>query len=188
MVPYRLYSQKRNSTFSDILVRNPKIPKKVSIMERMDRRDIVIMAYLRQNARETLTKLSRMTQIPVSTIFDKLRNIEDYAVKKHTTLLDFDKLGYSVRATMFLVIKKERKNDAASFLLTHQNVNNLLRINNGYDFMVEVVFKNINDLELFRESLDEKFGIKNSQTYFIIEDIKREAFLSNPELVDLITS
>jgi Lrp/AsnC family leucine-responsive transcriptional regulator len=152
----------------------------------MDKRDMVILSYLRQNARETLTKMSRLTQIPVSTIFDKLRNIEDYVIKKHTTLLDFGKLGFSIRATLFISVKKEKKAETANFLLMHQNVNNLLKINNGYDFMIEVVFKSITELETFKEKIDEKFGIKTSETYFIIEDIKREAFMADPSIIDLV--
>lgn len=155
-------------------------------MERMDKRDMMILSYLRQNSRKTLTKLSRLTQIPVSTIFDKLKDIEGLVITKHTTLLDFNKLGFTVRANLFIEVKKDKKADLGNYLIKHQNVNNLHKINNGYDFLAEVVFKSINELEMFKDSLEDKFGVKNVDIYYIIEDIKREAFMADPSLVDLI--
>jgi len=57
-------------------------------------------------------------------------------------------------------------------------VNNIFKINNGYDFMVEGVFRFLQDFEDFSEDLEEKFSIKEKQMYYIIEDVKREACYS----------
>ncbi|HIJ01446.1 TPA: hypothetical protein HA363_02255, partial [Candidatus Woesearchaeota archaeon] len=60
------------------------------------KKDVLLMSFFRNNARENLTRISRITRIPVSTIFDKLRDYEKELVKKHTTLLDFRKLGFDI--------------------------------------------------------------------------------------------
>ena len=62
------------------------------------------------------------------------------------------------------------------YLMKHQNINSVYKINNGYDFLVECVFKHIKDLEDFMESLEERFRVDDKQVYYVIEDIKREDF------------
>ena len=52
--------------------------------------------------------------------------------------------------------------------------------------MFEAVFVNIKDLEAFLESLDKKFKIENKEVYYIVEDIKKEAFLSDSLLLDVV--
>ncbi len=46
----------------------------------MNQKDLKILAYLRQDARMPLTSMSKKTGIPVSTIFDRLRNNENNVI------------------------------------------------------------------------------------------------------------
>ncbi len=48
--------------------------------------DLSVLAKLRQNARERLTKMSRKTSIPVTTLYNKIKTLESSIVKKHTSL------------------------------------------------------------------------------------------------------
>ena len=34
--------------------------------------------------------------------------------------------------------------------------------------------------------MEEKFDIKSKEVYYVIDDIKREAFMSDPNVVDLL--
>lgn len=152
----------------------------------MKNKDLLLLANLRANARETLTRISRNTRIPISTIFDRLRQHEQNIIKKHTALIDFSKLGFSTRVTLTLKVGKEQRTELKEFLTKHYNVNSVYKINNGFDFLIEGIFRNIKDLEEFIENMDERFKIKSKQIYYIVEDIKREGFLSDPQLVDIV--
>ncbi|MEM4268393.1 MAG: Lrp/AsnC family transcriptional regulator [Candidatus Woesearchaeota archaeon] len=152
----------------------------------MKEKDILLLASLRKNARETLTKMSQQTHIPISTIFDKLKQFEKEVIKKHTTLVDFGKIGFSTRANITLKVDKSDKEDIRCFLEKHMNVNSVYKINNGYDYLVEAVFRNIKELEDFIDIIETKHKIKNKQVYYIIEDIKREEFLAEPGFIDLV--
>ena len=72
----------------------------------MKKTDLLIISSLRQNAREKLTNMSKKTRIPVSTLFDRIRMHEGKLIKKHTALIDFNKLGYNTRANIILKVKK----------------------------------------------------------------------------------
>ena len=50
---------------------------------------------------------------------------------------------------------KDRKDEMQNFLLRHTRVNTLFRINNGYDFFLEAIFRNMNELDEFTRQLDE---------------------------------
>jgi DNA-binding Lrp family transcriptional regulator len=150
------------------------------------KKDLIVMAYLRQNARIKLTTLSKLTKLPVSTIFDRIRMNEGSLIKKHVSLLDFAGLGFSTKANIMLRVAKQDKAGIREFLEKHQNVNSLLKINNGFDFFIEGIFRNINELEEFLERLDEKFSVKSKEVHYIIDDIRREAFMSDPNLVGIL--
>ena len=144
--------------------------------------DLVIISSLRQNARAKLTEMSRKTRIPVSTIFDRIKIHEGGLIKKHTALVDFGKLGYNTRANIILKVKREHRDDVREFLMNHPSVNSAFKINNGYDFSIEGIFENIREVEDFIELLEDKFSIKSKQVFYIIDELKKEAFLSNPTI------
>jgi len=150
------------------------------------KKDMQIISYLRNNARMSLTKMSRATQIPVSTIYDKVKLHEGGLIRKHTALLDFTKLGFNARVNILVKVDKNMRGELKDFLLKSQHVNSIYRINNGWDFMVEAVFKGINDVESFFETLEERHLILEKQYFYIMEEIEREVFLSKRELMEIV--
>ncbi len=153
----------------------------------MKNKDLLLLSSLRANARESLTNMSRKTRIPVSTIFDRLRQHEKNIIRKHTTIVDFARLGYGARVTITLKCDRKHRDAVQQFLEKHQNVNTVYKINNGYDFLAEVVFRNIREVEEFIESLEESHKIRGKQVYYIIEDVKREDFLANPNVLEILS-
>jgi len=111
---------------------------------------------------------------------------EDSLIKKHTTLLNFEKLGFSSRAFVILGVKKENREGLREFLLTCPNINSVLKINNGFNFMVEFVFRDMVDVENCVEDIEERFDIKNKKVHYIIEDLKREGFLEGSDKIDAL--
>ena len=139
------------------------------------------MSELRRDSRQKLTKISKLVHIPISTIFDRLKIFEDNVIKKNTVLLNFSSLGFNARANICMKVAKDKRDDLKKFLLTHQNVNSLYKTTNNYDYIAETVFKNLQEMEKFLERLEDKFSIEK-EVFYIIEDIKREGFLSDPFL------
>ena len=127
----------------------------------ISKKDFQIIAHLRQDARMPLTTMSRKTNIPVSTIFDRLKYTENNLIIKHTCLLDFNKLGYSVRANITFKADRDDKDALKDFLLKNGCVNSLYKINNGFDFLVECVFRQIKDMDSFLDEVEKKFRIQD---------------------------
>ncbi|MGE0792623.1 MAG: Lrp/AsnC ligand binding domain-containing protein [Candidatus Woesearchaeota archaeon] len=101
-------------------------------------------------------------------------------IKKHTSLLNFRELGFDIRAQ--LLLKVEKTEELKTFLEKHQSVNNIFRINNGFDFLIEAIFENMSSFDKFFKDIS-TYNLKKSKEYFILEDIKREGFMEfNPIL------
>jgi len=152
----------------------------------MNLKDIKIITNLRQDARMPLTTMSKKTSIPVSTIFDRLKANEQNVIVKHTSLLDFTQLGYFTRANITFKVDRENKDALKEYLIKNQSVNSVYKINNGYDFMVEGIFKQIKDMEEFIDQVKSRFKIEDTKSFFIIEDLKREAFMADPQMIGLV--
>ena len=146
---------------------------------------MLILSYLRKNSRIQLTELSRRSGIPVSTLFDKLKTTTPF-VQKYTTLIDFQPLGFPTRAMVVLKVRKNNREDVAHFFQHHKSVNSAFKINNGCDYILDVLCKDMKELEDFLEYLEETYKTEKQQVYHILEILKQEDFLSSPEYVNLL--
>ena len=139
-------------------------------------KDLLVLVNLRKNSRNNLTDISRNTSIPVTTVFEKVKRLNTNFIKKHTSLIDFAKLGYNTRVNV--AIRATKKKELLKFLQQNPNVNSIYQLEQEYDFYVELIFRNLKELEEFTESIEE-FKIKKYESHHIIEDLKREEFLTD---------
>ncbi len=143
--------------------------------------DLVIVAHLRQNARISLTKLAHKTGMPVSTLYDRVHALDRLGVTRLCALLDFGTLGFRTQA--MLLLKTTKRDELQEYLRTAWPVNTLVRINNGYDFLAECIFKDLRELEEFCEKLQKNYGVRNIETHLLVEELARENFLADPKEV-----
>jgi len=144
----------------------------------LSEKELKVIANLRQNSRESLTKISRKTGMPVSSIFERLKKYKGGFIVKHTSLLDFNKIGFNVMVNSFIKIGRGQKKELFSHLMNNPYVNNFTAISNKYDIFIETAFKNLKDLRKFNEELIE-FGIEAKEDFYVIEYLKREGFLND---------
>ena len=142
----------------------------------LDEKELKILVMLRQNARATLTEISRETDIPVSTVFDKLKKMEKKFHIRHTSLIDFSRLGKAIQVN-FSVKSDEQINEIISFLVENPNVNSVYRTNSGTSIYLECIFQNMMEFYKFSDKLA-KYKITEKSEYHIIEEIKKEEFLT----------
>jgi Lrp/AsnC family transcriptional regulator for asnA, asnC and gidA len=147
--------------------------------ETLDQADLKLLGHLRTNARDTLTRISQETEIPISSIFDKLKRLEKMnVIKRYTSLLELNKIGIHVRVLLLVKPYKSSKGNLADWLIEKRPVNWLLRINGKWKLAAECLFPNIKNLESFIEDLEKSFRGVEFSVFYIIEDLKSEGFLA----------
>jgi DNA-binding Lrp family transcriptional regulator len=146
----------------------------------LKQKDRLILSHLRKDARRTLTDISRRTYIPVTTIYDHIKRYEKRFIKKHTSIIDFKKLGYNSKTAIAIRVETG-KDDVLKFLLGSASVNSAYRLNSDFDFLVEVVGKNDQFIDEFVKGLKQQYKIADTLVLPISDDLKQEEFLAESE-------
>ena len=144
-----------------------------------NKKQVLLLTELRKNSRQSLTRIGNEINMPISTVHDKIRANTGGVVLKYTCVLDFARLGFNCRAQIILKVDKKEKEAVKQHLLKTANINSIYRINNGYDFLVEGVFKDLREVDEFIERMEELYKIKEKKLYYIMEDIARETFMTD---------
>ena len=142
----------------------------------MKKTDIILLTQLRQNGRITLTDLSRKTNLPVSTLHERLKKHLESGLVRPGMLMDFEKLGFKTRA--YILFASDEKEKLFGYLKEHPSVNSISRINNGWKLIMECVFKDMYSLEEFIEETEKKFHIKQKEVHYVLNEVKREGFFT----------
>ena len=121
------------------------------------KKDVAVVNHLRKNSRIKITNLSKQMDIPVTTLYSKLRNYENSLIKKHTCLLNFGQAGYH-KSVYFAIKVKDKKIEMQEFLAAKKCINTLLRVNYGFDFLIEGVFKDEKEVNIFQEEMQKMFN------------------------------
>ena len=94
------------------------------------------------------------------------------------------KIGFACRAYILLGVAHSDKDALLKHLEIRQNVNSLFRINNGWTVILEGVFRDMFALEEFIEDIETKFTLKRKEVCYVLDEVKRERFLSDPHFAD----
>ncbi len=151
----------------------------------ISKKEALFLAELRKNSRTSLKSISKKTGTPISTLHDKLKRYEKDIITKHTSLVDFKKIGYKAIAKVITKVETTDRDRLKEFLERHSHVNSLFKINNGYDFMFEIIFEDLDKAEEFIEKLTQNFEIRENQVHYILDQVKVENFLSNGNYINL---
>jgi len=137
----------------------------------LDDKDLKILSHLRSNSRKSVTEISKAVGMPVTTVFDRIRSREQDVIERYTCLLNFKRLGFHTNAR--IALKVAMKDDFEEYITKHPAVNSVEKIDMGYDYMIHVVFKDIEGLRGFLEDID-RFGIEEKRVYHVIDDVEKE--------------
>ncbi len=127
----------------------------------MKQKEKEIIRMMRTGKRLNISKIARQLGMPVSTVNDAIKRIEKKYMIKRSSLLDYSKLGYSANALAAVKISSG-KQDFLDYLKQMKFVNSIYHINSGYDFLVDVVFKDVSKLKFWIEEIKKHFDLEIS--------------------------
>lgn len=134
-----------------------------------------ILNELRNNSRSSIKKISKATDIPITTTFNKIRKLQN-SILKYTSLIDFRQISFPLHLIYVLKVKKGYEDDMKSIISTSTYVNNAYRISNGCGYMIECLFKDIEEAYYFEERLRRMIN-RTFIKHEIIKELKQEEFI-----------
>ena len=146
----------------------------------ISRKELMVLACLRKNARQPLVEMAGQTGMSVSNVHSIMRKIASHGISKNYCELDFGMAGYPIRLCYIVQIGSNKGTNenlgellnARPDLLKH--VNNVFRLNNGTNYFIEAIFREMREAYAFSELLQQVS--KTFAEHHVIEVIKKEGF------------
>lgn len=145
--------------------------------------DRKIIKELRKNARTSLKEVASKLNLPTSTVHDKVRRFKKKIIKRYTSLIEYQELGYQTHLFLALKTKKECREKLESYLKNSQEVNSFYQVNDKFDFLVEAIFIDQKKAHDFIEEIKEYFKLENFHIHNVINNPKKEEFLTPQEFI-----
>jgi len=123
----------------------------------LDEKDFRILDVLRNEARDSISEISKKTGIPITTVYNRLQRMEqDGIIKGYSAVLDYEKLGLGVLAYILINIsyskhtgQKIDQESIAKKIRSLENVSEVSIITGESDMIVKVRTKSISQLNNF---------------------------------------
>lgn len=140
----------------------------------MDVIDIKILEVLQDNARVSISELSKQVNLSLSAVSERLKKLENSnIIDQYTTILDAKLMGKDL--SVVISIGLESTSDTKSFLEFVDSEPEILEchyITGEYDYMLKVTTPNTHTLELIMNKIKSFHGIKRTQTNVILSTTK----------------
>lgn len=155
-----------------------------------DIKDMEILSCLRKDARQPLKKISKQIGLPISTIYDRIMRLEKNGlIESYTVMINYKKLQYPIKATIFLKATNGERQKLENVAFDSINTNKLVKLTGDeFNYLIEGVFSGMDALAAFVDKISANCNLEKHKVYYMIDEIKKEAFLQNQADVKQIAS
>lgn len=141
----------------------------------LDNVDIRILECLKHNSRENASVIGSKVNMSVSAVIERIKKLESSGIiKQYTTVLDEEKLGYSVQALVFINLDfHDRGKTFLEFCKKHPQVIECVSVAGDYDVQLKVCAAHTADLEKLLSEIRALNGVKDTSANMILSTYKQ---------------
>lgn len=142
----------------------------------MDETDKKILSFLSENARLSISSISKKTGIPNSTISNRIHKLENNnVIEQYTTIFNPEKIGVNVTALIIIQTETEKHEHVEIELPKLEQVSQVYSISGEYDIVIKVWAKNLEQLnEIINSQIRTIDGIQELRELIVMERLKDE--------------
>ena len=134
-----------------------------------------IVNALIENSRQSFRELARKTKMSAVTAMNRVKELEKKGViKKYTTLVDYEKLGYDLIAIIFIKVTKGKFRDVAEKIGLHRNVSAVYDITGENDSLVIARFPSRRSMDEFLKKIQTYDFVEKTTTSIVLSTLKEE--------------
>lgn len=147
----------------------------------MDSLDYQILKYLKNNARQKASEISKAIHLSVSTVIDRIHKMEDSGIiHSYTVITDDTRIGNDVTALMELSLEHPKYNDTfVENIQHHPNVISCYYLTGEYDYMIKITCRSSEHLESIHRWVKNQPGVCMTRTHFVLRT-EKNTFSSLP--------
>ena len=151
-----------------------------SINMQLDEKDLGILELLKKNSKLTTSQISKKTTIPITTIHNRIKKMEQQGIIKNYTINpDFEKIGKPLTAYILLTVnqtispnKKISQSDVGKKIKAFDDVEAVDIVTGATDILVKVRARTMHDLNDFiTHKIRNIEGVDKTQTMMVLEEL-----------------
>ena len=142
----------------------------------LDMIDVRILEVLQDNARVSISELSKQVNLSLSAVSERLKKLENSnIIEQYTTVLNPAAMEKELSAIM--MISMEDPSDTDEFRRLVQDLDEILEchyITGTYDYVLKITTKNMSTLEALMNKIKSIKSIKHTETNVIFSTVKNK--------------
>jgi Lrp/AsnC family transcriptional regulator for asnA, asnC and gidA len=136
--------------------------------------DLKIIQVLNRDARKPFKGIAEELGVSDATVRNRVRNMLDEGViQRFNVVLDYHKLGRIIKAFIGLRVQPPKLKEIVDHLIENPDVQVLYRTTGEVDLFVEVIFKDMEELNSFLETELNLDGVTGTVVTIVIGPYKR---------------
>ena len=142
----------------------------------LDTIDVKILEVLQENARVSISELSKQVNLSLSAVSERLKKLENSnIIEQYTTVLNPAAMEKELSAIM--MISMDDPSETAEFRRLVQELDEILEchyITGTYDYVLKITTKNMSTLEALMNKIKSIKSIKHTETNVIFSTVKNK--------------
>jgi Lrp/AsnC family transcriptional regulator for asnA, asnC and gidA len=141
---------------------------------RIDQLDLKILRSLKRDGRKPFKAIARELDVSDATVRKRVRRMQkDEIIRQFHVLINYDKIGDFIKAFIGLNVNPPQIQNIVKELMDYPDIQVMYRTTGGWDVFVEVVFKDMQELNWFIENKLNVEGIIGTEVNVVIGPYKR---------------
>lgn len=141
-------------------------------------KELRILKLLRENARATVTEIAHKTELPRSTVYEKIKKFRQTGIiNKYSCLVNFNQIGLPISVKVLFKADSMDREKLGKLLMESPHTNNVLKLGNDFDYLSSFMFSSMDELHKYLDFLGENCKLQDSRVLYVAKELKREGFL-----------
>ena len=134
----------------------------------------VLEEYLK-DSRQSFREVARKIGISSGTVANRIKNLEEIGViKKYTTQLDYDKLGYELTAVTEIIVSEGMMIEVGNMISKINETIGVYNVTGDSDILVIAKFRSRKDLSDFTKMVLKMPHVVRTKTHVVLNTLKED--------------
>ena len=127
------------------------------------------------DSRQSFREIARKIGISCGTVASRVKDMEKKGIiKKYTTLLNYEKLGYELTAVTEIIVSEGMMMEVGEMIANIRHTVGVYNVTGDSDILVIAKFKSRQDLSAFTKTILKMAHVVRTKTHVVLNTLKEE--------------